>query len=286
MCGIPCVTLLGEKSDWELLLSGVEKLLSFGEEPCQWFKLLQPILKRFALSFEDPKCNEVISFWQRIAHADSMGGGSRCYSGWITAFRFWDADGNCKHHPDEQGEDVSNQSWEIGKRSQYSNLVLDGAIYHRVDSDKVPPGYSSVPVLIINNVLEVLAMMIAGSVGTRRTNSGRELETGGTGLDTLQAVTDWWMLEKKSQEQMDEEARLEKQREEETWLEVKRTMSEMYHVGKEEGNIFGCSSSLTEVFDRCERRFPHTGQYLHLNHLHGPVFERSSVSVTLPVSLN
>ena len=31
MCGIPTVTLLGEREDWEVLLSRVDKLRTFGD---------------------------------------------------------------------------------------------------------------------------------------------------------------------------------------------------------------------------------------------------------------
>lgn len=199
ICGIPSVTLLGEKNDWELPLARLDKLRTFGDEPRQWFSLLQPVLKRFVLSFDDPDGKEVISFWQRIAHVYDMGSGSTWYSGWITVFCFWDADGNSKYLIDESGENVSDPSRDTWEGANYPNLVLDGATYHRIDSDQVPPGYSSVPVLIDDDGNQVPAMMVAGSVGISCSSSGRQLEKGSTGLDTLQAVTDWWMFEKKSQ---------------------------------------------------------------------------------------
>jgi len=87
-CGIPSVTLLGEKRDWEKILRRLEKLKTFGEEPTQFYTLLKPVVKRLIQGFEDPTSDEVISFWQRIAHYTEGGSGPSYYSGWITAFCF------------------------------------------------------------------------------------------------------------------------------------------------------------------------------------------------------
>ncbi|KAI4254098.1 MAG: hypothetical protein LQ352_003290 [Teloschistes flavicans] len=113
-CGLPSVTLLGDKADWELILSRLEKLTEYGEEPTQFFKLLKPVLS---------------SYW----------------SGWITAFCFWDSDGKSMY-----------------TARGLTTLKLDDATYHQIDSDDVPPGYSSVPVRVDDNGVEFDATMIAG----------------------------------------------------------------------------------------------------------------------------
>ena len=74
-------------------------------------------------------------------------------------------------------------------------LKLDGVSYHRIDSDDVPPGYSSVPVKVNDNGAEFDAMMVAGSVGINCTSSGGELDEGSVELDTVSARTGWWMFE-------------------------------------------------------------------------------------------
>ena len=61
-CGIPSVTLLGEKADWELIYRRLDKLETFGEEPTLFCKLLRPIVSRFIKSFENPESKDVISF--------------------------------------------------------------------------------------------------------------------------------------------------------------------------------------------------------------------------------
>lgn len=61
-CGLPSVTLLGDKADWELILSRLEKLTEYGEEPTQFFKLLKPVLSRFVESFESPASQKIVDF--------------------------------------------------------------------------------------------------------------------------------------------------------------------------------------------------------------------------------
>ena len=188
-CGLPSVTLLGERADWELILTRLDKLRTFGAEPSQCCTLLKPVISWFLKSFDDPASKDVVSFWQRIAHVDLLGSGSTYYSGWITAFCFWDRDGNSMYTVDK---------W-------LSNLRLEEAIYHHIDSQDVPPGFSSVPVKVDDNGYEFDAMMVAGSVGINCTSSGDELSNGLVGPDTVAAKTGWWMFEKKSQEVIDRE---------------------------------------------------------------------------------
>lgn len=65
MCGIPTVTLLGERSDWESLLSKIEKLDGFGIEPPLWASRLRPVLKAFVACFDTPNASSVREFWNK-----------------------------------------------------------------------------------------------------------------------------------------------------------------------------------------------------------------------------
>ena len=208
-CGLPSVTLLGEKKDWELVLGRLEKLSSWGEEPALFERLLKPVLQRFVRSFDEPEGEEVVTFWGQIAHHARGGSGPSYYSGWITAFCLWDKEGKCMFRkppqmisldygsdPDLDGprpvgigrRTAAGNAWEEGK-----HLTLDGVDYHRVESKEVPPGYTSVPVKVNDNGYEFDAMMVAGSVGIKASNS----ERGGTGkLDTMSAESGWWIFEK------------------------------------------------------------------------------------------
>ncbi|KAL9007724.1 MAG: hypothetical protein Q9173_007071 [Seirophora scorigena] len=190
LCGLPSVTLLGNKGDWELILARLEKLKEYGEEPVQFYTLLKPVVSRFVDSFDSPMSDGTVAFWQRIAHHESGGSGPSYYSGWITAFCFWSAEGKSmyytRHHPDC----INESSWE-----KTHELKLDEAIYHKVESTEVPPGYTEVPVKVDDNGNVFHATMIAGSVGTRYISSqGAEHD-----MDTIQPESGWWMFEKKEE---------------------------------------------------------------------------------------
>lgn len=202
MCGLPSVTLLGEKADWEIILKRLDKLESFGAEPTEFCALLKPVVSRFVQSFDDPTSKEVIDFWQRIAHLDAGGSGPSYYSGWITAFCFWDKDGKrLLQNLAARRKEREDAPW---RNSVYPKLVLDGAVYHQVESSDVPVGFSSVPVKIDDNGFELDALMIAGSVGISVTSSGEKLaaEDNKIGNDTFAPVSGWWMFAKKSEEEL------------------------------------------------------------------------------------
>ncbi len=174
LCGLPSVTLLGDRADWELILTRIEKLKEYGEEPTQFYTLLKPIISRFVKSFDDPKGKDTISFWNHIVSEHSQGSGARYYTGWITAFCFWDKLGKSMYRTPRQ-----------------SALKLDDATYHEIGSNKVPPGYTSVPVKVIDNGVVFGARMVAGSVGQKYTSS----QEAGSSLDTIQPESGWWMFE-------------------------------------------------------------------------------------------
>ncbi len=216
-CGLPSVTLLGTEGDWENILLRLEKLKDYGQEPTTWYNLLKPVLKRILRTIQDPGSEEVMDFWQKIVHKYNMGSGPTYLSGWITAFCFWDVDGKLLYRDAgpstkrkvnldlnfRRNEKTSFQSAFPGETDRQKDwngltaphLTLDGAVYQRVDIAKVPPGYGSVPVHIDDDGHEFETTMIAGSVGIKGTSSGRPLQDGQTGLDTMQPVTGWWIYE-------------------------------------------------------------------------------------------
>ncbi|KAH7114257.1 hypothetical protein B0J11DRAFT_594770 [Dendryphion nanum] len=92
-CGLPSVTLLGEREDWEMLLKRLDKLDQFGPEPTQWTKLLRAVLRRFVATFSDPESKELKKFWLQIVHANRQRGSglpNSSFSGWITVFAYWE----------------------------------------------------------------------------------------------------------------------------------------------------------------------------------------------------
>lgn len=56
MCGIPSVTLLGEREDWEKILDRLNILSEFSDEPTIFAELLRPVLRNMVATF-DADCN-------------------------------------------------------------------------------------------------------------------------------------------------------------------------------------------------------------------------------------
>jgi hypothetical protein len=90
LCGIPSITLLGEKSDYESLVARLDKLATLGREPHTVARLLWPILTNFVNVFDAPP---VMDFWSKICHSISRGSGGSDIGGWISAFSTWDSEG-------------------------------------------------------------------------------------------------------------------------------------------------------------------------------------------------
>ncbi|KAF9563403.1 hypothetical protein EC968_004857 [Mortierella alpina] len=181
MCGLPAVTLLGEKSDWEKLLLKAEKLSEYGEATTKWRDLLRPVLAGFVKTFSEPEAQETKDFWQRIASYSGGGSGPTYLSGWITAFLFFDADGKSLH------EMTHSDDW---TGQPVLGLSLEGATFHVVDTSDIPPAYADVPVLLDDNGVEVNTTMVAGLMGIRV--SGKN--------DIVQPQAAWWIAEDLPQE--------------------------------------------------------------------------------------
>jgi hypothetical protein len=211
-CGIPSVTLLGEKSDWVDIRRRLDKLSLFGKEPEQFSILLSHILDYFIRSFESVDDPKVVEFWSKIADRHSGGSGPSYLSGWITAFCFWDPEGKLLYHEPRVDFGVYDDS-ERG-------CNLDGTIFHRVNTEDIPDAYVSVPVMVDDNGHKTKTRMVAGLVGIAASSSGEKLDTTNnhkywfrapfaeprfkditpvvgdvTGLDSLQPVSGWWMYE-------------------------------------------------------------------------------------------
>ncbi|KAJ6531219.1 hypothetical protein B0H19DRAFT_873521, partial [Mycena capillaripes] len=206
-CGIPRVTLEGERSDWANILGRLEKLKEYGLESIAWYHLLRPVITRFVAAFDDPASPANIDFWQRVAHYEPGGSGrGDYYTGWVTAFTvfskegYWQGNGldESLAHKDAAPEALpAAQFWATyAYPDHHRDLVFDGSPYHRVHSGGIPPGYGEVDVKLqdddVGKVLD--CAMVAGVVGTRVSSSGdRALSAGGVD-DTVQPVAGWWMF--------------------------------------------------------------------------------------------
>ena len=118
-CGLPSVTLLGEKADWEDLLQRLDRLAHFGKEPTRWSELLKPVLRRFVKTFDEPESDDTKTFWQTIVH-HTGGSGTNYFSGWITAFAYWGDKGRELHEPFENLE--KTMSYRSKRKVDYFDL--------------------------------------------------------------------------------------------------------------------------------------------------------------------
>jgi hypothetical protein len=187
MCGIPTVTLLGERADYEDILKRLEKLPELGPEASTFADLLRPVLRNFIATFDPEQSTVSHDFWSKIAHHLGGGSGPSYLGGWLTAFCFWNDKGECMY--DQQTE--SRNPWETDS----DRLELDGVSYHDVDISDIPNGFASVPVLVDDNGKEYKTKMIAGSLGIKVT--GKDNSQAGTEekLDSLQSLSGWMMYE-------------------------------------------------------------------------------------------
>ncbi|GAB1310438.1 hypothetical protein MFIFM68171_00648 [Madurella fahalii] len=95
-CGIPSVTLLGEREDWELLVDKLGRLPEFGREPTEYAAKLYHILSWFPRTFDEPDSDAVRGFWNRIVSSEPdrvCGHPPATLEGWILDFVYWGAGG-------------------------------------------------------------------------------------------------------------------------------------------------------------------------------------------------
>jgi len=162
-CGLPSVTLEGEKSDWETLLARLDKLATFGDEPKMFASLLRPILTRFVSVFTNAEtgASQDLDFWGRICHTYPTGSGPTYLCGWITAFCVWDKEGKWVGPTEQTKEGLRTWAGRI-----LPPLQLDGIHYSMIDLNKVPVAFCEVDVKLIDNRIEFECMMVSGHVGS------------------------------------------------------------------------------------------------------------------------
>ncbi|KAM6478321.1 hypothetical protein HDV62DRAFT_400799 [Trichoderma sp. SZMC 28011] len=167
-CGLPEVTLLGERDDWVKLLGKLDRLREWGEEPADYADRLRPILTRFVLTWDEPDSDEVKDFWKNIVRSQRLfmcGAGPTGYSisGWITGFLHWTVEGDLR---------ISRQAeQEFNPSDDYDMLVLDGIPYFSTELDDVPVGYAKAPLKMLDYPVQgtdSMAYLLAGNVGVQR----------------------------------------------------------------------------------------------------------------------
>lgn len=187
MCGLPRVTVLGEKEDYEDMLHRLDFLrgMDLGEEVGNWCMHLQPVLEGLVDSF-DGETEEVSSFWNKIMdhHRNCRSGHSSMVSGWLTAFCFWDDDGKRLYS-------CSEQQFRAG-------------CVHEVAIDTIPSGVVSVPVkvdVVGKGTLSCRMYAGLGGMEYKKSDASRERKVGSERgneemeLNAVQPMSGWWMCE-------------------------------------------------------------------------------------------
>jgi len=200
-CGIPSITLLGTKEDYEDILRRIDKLDAFGDEPRAFAALLRPIIREFFEAFNDPSGGAPNpEFWGRICHYMKGSSGPDYISGWATAFCCWNSDGkwqgpNLKTFGNPVSEEERLESERYYKDHKMSKrgfrgppaLFLGDLRYPVVALSKVPSGVCEVDVLVNDNGTEYDCKMVAGHIG---------FTVLGERSDTLQPSPQWFLFEK------------------------------------------------------------------------------------------
>ena len=198
-CGIPKVTLKGEKKDWEDILHRLERLKQYGVQTIAWYHLLRPVISRFVSAFDDPTSSKNLDFWNKVAHFSGGGSGPTWLSGWITAFCVFDEQGRWQGNTfNENTEDAkdpvhlsaSQLASVYLRQAPKQYLTLDGFPCPRIDSNDVPCGYTHVDVELDDNGTKFDTMFVAGLIGSHISTGTR---------DTIQPIPGWWYFIKGSE---------------------------------------------------------------------------------------
>lgn len=191
-CGIPSVTLLGQKEDYEDMMERVQMIKDggYGSEAEEFGHMAERVLSGFLVTFENPNGEEAKSFLRCMIWNAGRGWEHECdgrdeedlekrgwYQGWITVFCYWDETGEVKLHWNEAG-------------------------LPEVDGSKIPGGFTQIPVVLedVEGVLD--AEMVAGSIGVLCSSSGlpsAKICEDGMSMaapDTVQAHSGWFVYEK------------------------------------------------------------------------------------------
>lgn len=142
-CGIPEITILGERDDWVKIQNRLDKLLLWGDEAKEYHKYLTPIFKNIVASFDDPASEAVVTFWKTMVshHGPSGDSGGKPYpyiTGWITGLFLWNNDGKVR-------DDAQGSKWKL----EMDSVILDGVYYQRLHLDsELIPAVTSVPVTV------------------------------------------------------------------------------------------------------------------------------------------
>ncbi|CAG7557913.1 unnamed protein product [Fusarium equiseti] len=191
ICGIPSVTLLGEREDWVKLQDKLGRLYEFGEDAGLFADALKPIMKRFVSSWDGDA--ETKEFWEQIVRAKkkwSCGEGASEWdvSGWITGFQFFERDGKRRgfdpwqdedEEEEESTEEAEEEEIKMGIHPNDWNIHIDGQSYLPVSLSDLSTGYAKAPLKMRGYPqpgVDTDAYLLAGNIGVERTEEKGRVE--------------------------------------------------------------------------------------------------------------
>ncbi|KAF7314590.1 hypothetical protein MKEN_00932500 [Mycena kentingensis (nom. inval.)] len=218
----PSAPRTSPEEDWQLILSRLEKLRTYGIETSAWYHLLRPVITHFiaALDPETRASPAENDFWSKITqHEGGFGHGSEFYYGWINAFNVFTEDGqwmgyglraenvsdalyaqamdeNDLFAPSEAND--ASSFWMthlVSPKEVFSRrpLVLDGSPFHAVDLMPffgLPNAYALVDVsLLKRNDSAKPCRLLAGVVAMHIEAAS------GSASGTALPLVGWWLYE-------------------------------------------------------------------------------------------
>ncbi|KAF2727833.1 hypothetical protein EJ04DRAFT_517011 [Polyplosphaeria fusca] len=207
VCGLPRVTLLGERQDYQDMSDRLPFLkdMELGPEVTLWALHLERVLGGFVNSFDGDTAQNV-DFWNSMTqhHPTNVCGHSPSISGWLTAFCFWN----------DKGKELY----------KCSRKDMDAGCNHFIRTEHIPSGLVSVPVTIDGDGPTKDCRMYAGLAGIEYKTvdeMGNQTAAEEIGVlcsnatpNSVQPISGWWLCEALSAE----DKRKERAREMEEYL--------------------------------------------------------------------
>lgn len=169
---------------------------TLGDQAAGFYKRLVPIVTYLVRSFDEPESDDVVGFWQKIMHHHPLGSGNPdMYSGWVTAFSYWDECGGALFGP---GYEYWYEGWKNPERLKLGDLKgpdglpIDDVEYHCIRTRDLVQGFVTVKARVddtFNGNGVYMVQMTAGSVGTEFSASGDH----GEALDTVEPLSGWFV---------------------------------------------------------------------------------------------
>ncbi|KAF7313793.1 hypothetical protein HMN09_00536600 [Mycena chlorophos] len=212
-CGIPRVTLEGEREDWQNVLERLERLKDLGLKAIAWYHILQPIIQNFIDAFDKADTDANHHFWNTAAFSRPLATGSTL-TGWLSAFCIFAEDGEWRGpkltFAKPKGKTAAPAPETLPAKRFWTTynktFGKNGLEYPAIDVADVPPSYGELTIVLIPPPLAdaatpapspVKCTLIAGLVGLG-ISSSRDTALSESGRnDSVRPVVAWWIVGKR-----------------------------------------------------------------------------------------